>query len=41
MAHPAADARAKVKAVHPEAVVVQRGRNSIKHRRGSGTMEAE
>ncbi|KKN19506.1 hypothetical protein LCGC14_0944930, partial [marine sediment metagenome] len=32
MANPAAEARAKVKAAHPEAAVVQRGRNSIKHR---------
>ncbi|KKN41161.1 hypothetical protein LCGC14_0725910, partial [marine sediment metagenome] len=32
MANPAADARAKVKANHPEAVVVERGRNFIKHR---------
>ena len=32
MANPAAEARAKVKAAHPEAVVVERGRNSIKHR---------
>ena len=32
MASPASDARAKVKAAHPEAVVVERGRNSIKHR---------
>ena len=30
--NPAAEARAKVKAVHPEAVVVERRRNSIKHR---------
>ncbi|KKN23176.1 hypothetical protein LCGC14_0907630 [marine sediment metagenome] len=30
--NPAAEARAKVKATHPEAVVVGRGRNSIKHR---------
>ena len=30
--NPAADARAKVKANHPEAVVVERGRNFIKHR---------
>ncbi len=30
--NPAAEARAKVKADHPEAVVVARGRNSIKHR---------
>jgi len=30
--NPAAEARAKVKAAHPEAVVVERGRNSIKHR---------
>ena len=32
MASPVAEARAKVKAAHPEAVVVGRGRNSIKHR---------
>ena len=32
MANPAAEARAKVKAAHPEAVVVERRRNSIKHR---------
>ncbi len=32
MANPAAEARAKVKSNHPEAVVVERGRNSIKHR---------
>ncbi|KKK68369.1 hypothetical protein LCGC14_2944750, partial [marine sediment metagenome] len=31
MANPAAEARAKVLATHPEAVVVGRGRNSIKH----------
>lgn len=30
--NPAAEARAKVKANHPEAVVVERGRNSLKHR---------
>ncbi len=30
--NPAAETRAKVKANHPEAVVVERGRNSIKHR---------
>ncbi|KKM97380.1 hypothetical protein LCGC14_1168490, partial [marine sediment metagenome] len=30
--NPAAEARAKVRANHPEAIVVQRGRNSIKHR---------
>ncbi len=30
--NPAAEARAKVKENHPEAVVVERGRNSIKHR---------
>ncbi len=30
--NPAAEARAKVKADHPEAVVVERRRNSIKHR---------
>jgi len=32
VANPAAEARAQVKAAHPEAVVVERGRNSIKHR---------
>ncbi|KKL74917.1 hypothetical protein LCGC14_2060060, partial [marine sediment metagenome] len=32
MANPAAEARAKVQAAHPETVVVERGRNSIKHR---------
>ena len=32
MANPALEARAKVNAAHPEAVVVERGRNSIKHR---------
>jgi hypothetical protein len=32
VANPAAEARAKVKENHPEAVVVERGRNSIKHR---------
>ncbi|KKL27876.1 hypothetical protein LCGC14_2380810, partial [marine sediment metagenome] len=30
--NPAAEARAKVKATHPEAVVVERRRNSLKHR---------
>ena len=30
--NPAAEARAKVKAAHPEAVVVEHGRNSLKHR---------
>ena len=32
MANPAAEARAKVKENHPEALVVERRRNSIKHR---------
>ncbi len=32
MANPAAEARAKVQAAHPEAVVIDRGRDSIKHR---------
>ncbi len=32
MANPAAKARAKIKAAHPEAVVVERRRNSLKHR---------
>ncbi len=32
MARPAAEARAKVKAAHPGAVVVERRRNSVKHR---------
>ncbi len=30
--NPTAEARAKIRAAHPEAVVVERGRNSIKHR---------
>ncbi|HUV73864.1 MAG TPA: hypothetical protein VMW79_06120 [Anaerolineae bacterium] len=32
MANPAAEVRARVLAAHPEAVVVERGRNSLKHR---------
>lgn len=36
MANPAAEAHARVLAAHPEAVVVERGRNSIKHRLADG-----